>query len=212
MPVRKTKKNAASKQSSTKLPVTLPVKRSKKRDAKSNITIDLDKSKNYDWIIEQIKRDFQHKRKTKMPQDLKPMLASITDEAFNDKDWQFEIKWDGYRSLAYIADGEVELRSRNNLSFSKKYTAITDALKQWSVNVVVDGEIVILSEDGRADFEALQNWDRKKEGELLYYVFDLLWVEGIDLQNEPLWLRRKVLKQLMAFKIIKWLAAIITLK
>lgn len=125
------------------------------------------------------------------------MLASITDEAFNDPDWQFEIKWDGYRALAYTGNKRVDLRSRNNLSFKKKYPELIETLEDWPVNAIVDGEVVILSEDGKADFGALQNWDRLKEGELLYYAFDLLWIEGIDLTKEPLSIRREVLKKIL---------------
>jgi bifunctional non-homologous end joining protein LigD len=199
MPLRKTKNKTEKKESSSnKLRVTLPANGSiKKRKEEKELTIDLQRSKDYQWITEQVKRDFQHKKRTPMPQDIKPMLASVTDQAFNDKDWQFEIKWDGYRAMAYIDNGKADIRSRNNLPFAKKYPSVIEALKQWPVNAVVDGEIVILSEEGKADFGALQNWDKVQEGELLYYVFDILWVEGIDLQNEPLSVRRKVLKQLM---------------
>lgn len=132
-----------------------------------------------------------------MPRNLKPTLASIVDEPFNNEDWQFEIKWDGYRSLAYVNKGHADLFSRNNLSFNQKFASIADALKTWPVDVVVDGEIVILSEDGRADFSALQKWDKKPEGELLYFVFDVLWVEGIDLRKEPLTTRREILRKLI---------------
>ncbi|HUP14098.1 MAG TPA: hypothetical protein VM187_17880, partial [Niastella sp.] len=116
-----------------------------------------------------------------MPHDLKPMLASLTDQPFDDKNWQFEIKWDGYRALAYVNSTDIALRSRNNLSFNHKYPAIIDALRQWPVNAVIDGEVVVLAEDGKADFGALQSWHTQQHGTLLYYVFDLLWIEGIDL-------------------------------
>ena len=132
-----------------------------------------------------------------MPVDLKPMLASVSDEAFNDAGWQFEIKWDGYRALSYLSNGKAEMRSRNNLPFNRKYPALVNALKDWPVNAVIDGEVVILKENGHPDFAALQQWDKKQEGELLYYVFDLLWLEGIDLRDEPLTLRKEILKKLM---------------
>lgn len=132
-----------------------------------------------------------------MPHRLPPMLASSLAEPFNDSDWQFEIKWDGYRAISYLANGKVDIRSRNQLSLCNKFVEVADALKSWPVNAVVDGEVVVLSSDGKADFGALQNWRESKEGTLVYYVFDMLWLDGIDLQKEPLTLRQEILKSLI---------------
>jgi bifunctional non-homologous end joining protein LigD len=126
------------------------------------------------------------------------MLASITDEPFNNEDWQFEIKWDGYRALAYLNKEKVQLRSRNNISFDQKYLLVYNALKQWPVNAVIDGEIIVLNEEGKADFKALQDWQLVKNGELVYYVFDILWLDGISLSNLPLMQRQQILKQVMS--------------
>jgi bifunctional non-homologous end joining protein LigD len=125
------------------------------------------------------------------------MLASITDEPFNDDDWEFEIKWDGYRALAYLNEGQVQLRSRNNNPFEERYTAVYDALRTWPVNVVVDGEIVVLNEEGKSDFKALQDWNNFPNGELVYYIFDVLWLDGISLLSLPLTERKEVLKQIV---------------
>src|SRR5215204_1037466 len=163
----------------------------------NNISIDLKRSKEYKSILQQIQRQFGHKENTLMPTDLKPMLASLTDKPFDGKGWQFEIKWDGYRTLAYVMQGNVQLCSRNNLSFNSKYPAIITALKEWPLNAVLDGEIVVLTEDGKADFGALQNWHIRERGKLVFYVFDLLWIEGIDLTKEPLKVRREVLKKIL---------------
>lgn len=162
-----------------------------------DIAIDLKRGKDYGWILEQIKREFQHKKKSVLPKRLKPMLASAIDEPFNDADWQFEIKWDGYRALAYRENGKVDLRSRNNLSFCRKFPQLAEAFRQWPVNVVVDGEIVILSPEGKADFGALQAWQDAPVGELIFFAFDLLWVAGIDLRKEPLSVRRDVLRRII---------------
>lgn len=162
-----------------------------------DLVLDLKREKDYAWILEQIKREFQHKKRTARPKQLKPMLASSTAEPFNDEAWQFEIKWDGYRALAYREDGKVDLRSRNNLSFCRKFPQLVEAIRQWPVNAVVDGEIVILSPEGKADFGALQNWQDAPDGELLFFAFDLLWVAGIDLRKEPLTVRRSVLRSLI---------------
>jgi bifunctional non-homologous end joining protein LigD len=200
MPLRNTKKKGGPSSTSTqkKLRTTLPLpQKSKQKDIQPIIRVDLTRDKVYDWLLEQIKREFQHKKRTPIPKDTRPMLATIKEEAFDDKGWQFEIKWDGYRAIAYVEEGKAELKSRNNLSFRKKYPRLVEALKGWPVNAVVDGEVVILSEDGKADFAALQHWDEQKGGNLLYYVFDLLWLEGIDLQKEPLSTRREILKKIL---------------
>ncbi len=79
------------------------------------------------------------------------MLATLIDKPFDDQGWSYEIKWDGYRALAYLQKGKVTLRSRNNKSF-EKYYPIYDAFQQWPVNAVIDGEIVVLNEKGQSDF------------------------------------------------------------
>jgi bifunctional non-homologous end joining protein LigD len=133
--------------------------------------------------------------KKPMPKDLAPMLATLIDQPFNDPGWSYEIKWDGYRALAYLQKGKVELRSRNNKSF-EKYYPIYDAFKQWSVNALIDGEIVVLNEKGQSDFGALQNWRSEADGSLVYYIFDLLWLEGRDLTGLPLSERRTLLQSI----------------
>ncbi|NTS42750.1 DNA ligase D [Flavisolibacter sp. BT320] len=162
-----------------------------------DIIVDLNREKDYAWILERLKREFQHKKKTVMPHRLKPMLASSIAEPFNDEAWQFEIKWDGYRALAYRENGKVDLRSRNNLSFCHKFPELAEEIRRWPVNAVVDGEIVILSPEGKADFGALQAWQDAPQGELLFFAFDLLWIAGIDLRKEPLHIRRDVLRRVI---------------
>jgi bifunctional non-homologous end joining protein LigD len=130
-----------------------------------------------------------------MPKDLPPMLATLIDKPFDDEGWSYEIKWDGYRALAYLQKGKVALRSRNNKSF-EKYYPIYDAFKQWSANAVIDGEIVVLNDKGQSDFGALQNWRSEADGSLIYYIFDLLWLDGRDLTGLPLSERRALLQSI----------------
>ena len=144
-----------------------------------------------------IKNRFKGLMSKPMPQDLKPMLAGVTAEAFDDENWQFELKWDGYRALSYLNGSNVELRSRNNLSFDKKYKEITVALQQWNMHAVIDGEIVVLNEEGHPDFEALQKWILAPNGNLVYFVFDVIWLDGYDLMQQPLGERREILKAIM---------------
>ncbi|RYY39767.1 MAG: DNA ligase D [Chitinophagaceae bacterium] len=153
--------------------------------------------KDYLGQVARLLRPYAAERRSDMPRNLKPMLATLTDDAFSDPDWQFEIKWDGYRALAYVEPGKVGLRSRNNLSFNEAYAPIVDALRGWNVPAVLDGEIVVLDEEGRADFSGLQQWKRTKQGHLYFYVFDILWLDGVDLRNKPLCERRGLLKQIL---------------
>lgn len=134
---------------------------------------------------------------SKMPNNVKPMLATLINAPFDNPDWSYEVKWDGYRALAYINDGSVALSSRNNKSFAEKYYPITAAIKKWSIDVVLDGEIIVIGKDGKANFSALQNWRSEADGDLVYYVFDLLWYEGKDIMGLPLSERQAILKKIL---------------
>lgn len=132
-----------------------------------------------------------------MPTNIKPMLASLVDEPFDAPGWQYEVKWDGYRALAYVNEGEVELQSRNNKSFSDRFYPIYRILKKWKINAVLDGEILVLNEKGISNFSDLQNWRSEADGELAFYVFDLLWYDGKDLRGLPLSQRQAILAEVM---------------
>ena len=90
----------------------------------------------------------------------------------------------------------MELRSRNDKSFDKYYPVL-HALKEWKINALVDGEIVVLNDKGESNFNKLQNWRSEADGSLFYYVFDLLWLEGRDLMGLPLLERRAMLKSIV---------------
>ncbi|HYI76292.1 MAG TPA: DNA ligase D, partial [Chryseolinea sp.] len=137
------------------------------------------------------------KVKSKILQDVKPMLATLVDKPFDEAGWSYEIKWDGFRTLSYLQDGNVEMRSRNNKDFNKKFYPIYNALKEWPVNIVVDGEITVLTEKGVPDFNALQVWRSEADGQLIYYLFDVLWMEGYDLTTAPLSERRALLEKIL---------------
>ena len=177
----------------------LPSKKAaaKKKKTETNIRLEAKTRKDFSSTIALIKRKLSHVPVTKMPADLKPMLATLVDEPFTDSNWQFELKLDGYRALAYIQNGKADLRSRNNNSFNKKFFPVISALTDWKINAVVDGELVVLNEDGVPDFNGIQQWEKKQQGQLVFYVFDLLWLDGLNLMNEPLYVRRDILKQLI---------------
>lgn len=135
-----------------------------------------------------------------MPADIKPMLATLVDEppvARHEGEWLYEVKWDGFRALAYIGKDSTELRSRNNKVFNNKFYPIYNELKRSKINAVLDGEVIVVNEKGFPDFEALQTWRSEADGDLVYYVFDILWYDGYDLMNVPLVERRKVLEQVI---------------
>jgi bifunctional non-homologous end joining protein LigD len=134
--------------------------------------------------------------KTALPSKLQPMKATLVREPFNDAGWLYEIKWDGYRSLAIITDGKAELISRNNISFDQ-FHPIADALGKWHVKAIIDGEIVVLGKDGKSDFSAIQNWQRSKDGLLVYHVFDILWYNGHDLTGLALTERKLILEAVL---------------
>ena len=134
---------------------------------------------------------------TAMPHDIKPMLATLIKEPFDHPDWLFEVKWDGYRALAEIRDGAVSLYSRNGISFDKKYLPVVESLRKIGFEAVLDGEIVILDDRGRPDFQQLQHYRESGSGHLFYYVFDLLYFKGHDLTSLTLFRRKELLKRVL---------------
>lgn len=128
---------------------------------------------------------------------IEPMLATLVDQPFDNADWVYEVKWDGYRTIAFMNKGQVELKSRNDKSFNEKFYPIYDKLKEIKLNAVLDGEVVVLTKSGMANFGALQNWRSEADGDLVYYVFDILWYEGKDLKELSLLERKAILKEIL---------------
>jgi bifunctional non-homologous end joining protein LigD len=133
-----------------------------------------------------------------MPKNIEPMLATLVNAPVNDEGWIYEMKWDGYRAIAYLQNDKVNICSRNNKSFDQKFYPIHQALQQWHINAVVDGEIVVVNENGIPDFSALQLWRSEADGQLLYYVFDILWWEGFSVMHLPLEERKRLLKAILS--------------
>lgn len=127
----------------------------------------------------------------------KPMLAASAKEPFDDPDWLFEIKLDGYRCMAEVAREEVQLYSRNDISFNQRFPGIVRALQGLDVDAVFDGEIAALDESGRSFFQLLQNYQRTGQGNICYFVFDLLYLNGRDLCDIPLVERKQMLQNLL---------------
>jgi bifunctional non-homologous end joining protein LigD len=134
-------------------------------------------------------------------------LATATDEPFDDSDWLFEIKWDGFRALAEIdAEGNVKLTSRNGKDLLSKFPELENMGTAFrSLPIIVDGEIVALDDKGRSSFQRLQNriesirGPRKPTGggHIAFVAFDVLFADGRDLRPLPLEQRKKILENLI---------------
>ncbi|HSE61106.1 MAG TPA: DNA ligase D [Candidatus Saccharimonadales bacterium] len=131
------------------------------------------------------------------PWQVKPMLSTLVEEPFSREGWLFEIKWDGYRAVGSKKGSSVALYSRNGLNFAEKYPPIAEALHLFKHDVIVDGEIVVVDENGAAHFEWLQHWNKLPRGSLHYYLFDILWCDGHDIRGMPLLERKKILSSLV---------------
>lgn len=131
-----------------------------------------------------------------LPTSVRPMLAATAPEPFDDPEWVFEVKWDGYRVVAEVRDGEVTLRSRNLLSLNERFAPIAEALAACRFEAVLDGEVVVLDDRGHADFQRLQDYPRAG-GHLVYYAFDLLHFAGHDVTGLPLVARKDLLKRIL---------------
>jgi bifunctional non-homologous end joining protein LigD len=155
-------------------------------------------------ISKKLNTNLSSATKKPFPKTASPMLATLVNKPFDEPGWIYEIKWDGYRALAMCNKKEVNLISRNNKSFNDKFYPVYEAVKAWGIYGIIDGEIAVINDKGVTNFGSLQNWRSEADGELMYYVFDILWLDGHDLTELPLIERRKILKsQLPADGIIR---------
>lgn len=149
-----------------------------------------------DGLSQDVREILQSAEKDTMPSGIKPMKATLVDEPFDEPGWIYEIKWDGYRAISYLANSKTKIYSRNNLLFTQ-FDSIEQSLSSFGINAVLDGEIVALRDDGSADFGALQNWKNTRQANLHYYLFDILWFEGYSLMSLTLVKRRKLLEAII---------------
>ena len=127
------------------------------------------------------------------------MLATLTEKEFDSSQWIYEIKWDGYRVISEIKNKIVNLYSRNGISFNKQFEPVARSLEKLPVDTAVfDGEIVVLGEKGKSDFKLLQQYIRTKKGFIVYYIFDILFINGFNLLDVELISRKKILKEIIA--------------
>jgi len=143
-----------------------------------------------------------------MPEFVPPQPVRLTGDIPQGDSWWHEIKFDGYRALARIEDGSVKILSRNGTDWTGRYPALADELGRLPVgNAMLDGEVVVQLPDGTTSFEELAGITgpespgrpgERRSGRLLYYVFDLLYLDGYDLTDSPLEERRALLERLLA--------------
>ena len=121
------------------------------------------------------------------------MLLLSSESLPEGTDWLYELKLDGYRALAIKSNSTVQLRSRNDNDFSLKYPLVAKALATMPDETMLDGEVVALDASGRPSFNTLQNYS-SAVAPICYYVFDVLVLRGRNLKNEPLEVRRDLLR------------------
>jgi bifunctional non-homologous end joining protein LigD len=135
-------------------------------------------------------------RVSTLPTRLQPMLATLTDAPFDDADWVFEDKYDGFRMIACVERGKVTLYSRNGKIISDSYVEVAQALEGVKADAVLDGELVALDKHGVSRFQLLQNALRH-EAKLLYCVFDMMFCNREDLRSLTLVERKKRLRNVL---------------
>jgi bifunctional non-homologous end joining protein LigD len=131
---------------------------------------------------------------------IEPELATLVDAVPEGAPWVYELKYDGYRIVAHLDHGEVRLASRNGKEWTAKFPEIAGALAHVRARTaVLDGEVAAVAADGRTDFQALQSaLSGGSRARLVYFVFDLLHLDGVDLTGEPLAARKDKLRALLA--------------
>ncbi|MDO6821317.1 DNA ligase D [Zobellia sp. 1_MG-2023] len=127
---------------------------------------------------------------------LQPMLASSAKEIFNDPNFIYELKWDGYRVICHITDGNVLLQSRNGINYSTKFKKLYEELGSIKHDVILDGEVVLVDANGVSHFGELQNYPNAK-GQLRYYVFDMLYLNGHSMLDLKLLERKSLINEVI---------------
>ena len=142
----------------------------------------------------------------RMPKGVPPTLAQLSERAFSNPDWVFEIKWDGVRAIAEIDNGKTILWARSGRDVTREYPEFNDLASHFRVKrAIVDGEIATLDDEGRSDFQKLQNRLGVQDPSqklvnsipLNYYFFDVMYADGFDLRRSPLIERKELLKGIL---------------
>src|SRR5260370_38022227 len=135
--------------------------------------------------------------KKPLPQFIDPMMASVVRDPFDNTDWIFETKLDGFRAIAVIdSAGKARVWSRNRLSLETKFPMVHEAVNKLKLrSTILDGEIVALDAEGVPRFQLLQQWQKRPTAPVCFYLFDLLWSDERDFTGKTIVLRRERLDQ-----------------
>jgi bifunctional non-homologous end joining protein LigD len=149
------------------------------------------------WLIVRKREDSAPKAEAGERRRYAPMLATLAEDVPRGAGWTFEIKWDGYRIVSRLAGSDAELRTRKDQDYTKRFSGVAGELPKAlkTTDCVVDGEVCALDEDGRPSFSAMQQG--RHSTPIVYYLFDLLEIEGESIVDRPLVERRKRLEQLL---------------
>jgi bifunctional non-homologous end joining protein LigD len=149
------------------------------------------------WLILRKREDSQPQATVLERRRYAPMLSTLAEDVPRGAGWTFEIKWDGYRIVSRLAGSDAELRTRKNQDYTERFANVARELPKAlkTPDCVVDGEVCALDEDGRPSFSAMQQG--RSSTPIVYYVFDVLEIEGEPLIDQPLVERRKRLEQLL---------------
>jgi bifunctional non-homologous end joining protein LigD len=137
--------------------------------------------------------------KAPLPGFVEPALASSIHKAPSGERWIHEVKFDGYRVQVHLANTAVKIFTRRGNDWTNRFKKIAD--DAWHINAgsaIIDGEVIVPSENGVSDFSVLQNELRGKSNNLVLYAFDLLYLNGFDLRKAPLFEREALLRKLIA--------------
>jgi len=133
------------------------------------------------------------------PTFIKPMVAKLAAHLPEGPEWLYEIKWDGYRTEAIKIGEHVRLLSRSAKELSADFPGVIEAVRRIkAASAIVDGEVIAVDGEGRASFQLLQNRSARNRPRIVYYAFDLLWLDGRDLRTEPLEKRKEILERVIA--------------
>ncbi|MBZ5654445.1 MAG: non-homologous end-joining DNA ligase [Acidobacteriia bacterium] len=147
-------------------------------------------------------------KRSVMPTTIHPMLATPAAKPFDDPNWVFEIKWDGYRAVAFMDEGSLRLVSRSQNDLTKQFPELRDLPKFVKAQrAILDGEIVALDDQGRPSFSLMQQRTGFRPGKhrlpgregvpVIYYAFDLLYLDGMDLRRVSLEQRKQQLQSVI---------------
>ncbi|HEV2884869.1 MAG TPA: non-homologous end-joining DNA ligase [Pyrinomonadaceae bacterium] len=137
-------------------------------------------------------------RKAAMPDFVPPQLATLVQDPPSGSEWFHELKFDGYRMLCHLNRGKAQFWSRNGKDWTEKFSGLTPALKRLPlVSAILDGEVVVVDPKGRSSFQRLQQSMGSGGGAFIYQIFDLIYLDGYNLQRTPLRERKAVLEKLL---------------